>query len=96
MARDPVEALLTALRGLARARGAGIASIARAGGQDRVKISLRAFYKYHEEETGYRLLEEVLADIGEEGLKRLEELGIRIIRRRDGVYIEVPISLLEE
>ena len=94
--RDPVEAVMTALRSLALSRGAGIVGIARAAGQDRVKINVKAFYKHHEEETGYTLFEEALADLGEEGLARLQEKGIRIVRVGRETYIEVPVALLDE
>ena len=94
--RDPVEAVMVALRSLAISRGAGIVGIARAAGQDRVKINVKAFYKHHEEETGYTLFEEALADLGEEGLVKLQERGIRIVRLGRETYIEVPVVLLEE
>ena len=94
--KDPVEAVMAALRSLAISRGAGIVGIARAAGQDRVKINVKAFYKHHKEETGYTLFEEALADLSEEGLVKLQERGIRIVRLGRETYIEVPVALLEE
>lgn len=92
----PAVALLQALRAMAESRGSGIAGIARAGGQERVKINVRALFKYHDEDTGYRLVEEVLASMGEEDYRILEAKGIRLIRAGEGIYIEVPVELLED
>ncbi|MCE4600831.1 MAG: hypothetical protein F7C38_04620 [Desulfurococcales archaeon] len=92
--RDPVDALLRALYGMALSRGSGIAGIARAGGQSRVKINIRALFKYHDEETGYRLVEEAIAELGDEGSRRLEAMGIKLVKRGGTLYIEVPVDLL--
>jgi len=94
--RDPVEAVLRAVKNLAVSRGSGIVGIARAAGQDRVKINVKALYKHHDEETGYMLIEDAIRDLGEEGARRLMEHGVRIVRMGRELYIEVPVSLLEE
>jgi len=93
--RDPVEAILEALRGYARVKGPGVLAIVKAGGQERVKIRFQALYKYHDESTGYTLLEEALAELGEEGVERLESMGIRLVNIGRNLYLEVPVSLLE-
>jgi len=95
MPGDPVEALMGALRSLARARGAGIVGIARAAGQDRVKINVRALYKHHDEESGYLLIEDAIRAALEEAPGRLEEMGIRIVRLGRDLYVEVPVDLLD-
>jgi len=96
MAGDPVKALLKALHSLAVSRGSGIAGIAMAGGQDRVKIDVRAFYKHHDEETGYALFSEALQSLTDSGYKKLEDMGIRVVRERGTLYIEVPVDLLRD
>ncbi|MCE4620642.1 MAG: hypothetical protein F7C33_06440 [Desulfurococcales archaeon] len=96
MAGDPVKALLKALYSLAVSRGSGIAGIALAGGQDRVKIDVRAFYKHHDEETGYTLFSEALQSLTDSDYKKLEDIGIRLHRERGTLYIEVPVDLLRD
>ncbi len=95
MARDPIEAVIAALRGYAREKGRGVLAILHAGGQERVKINVKALYKYHDESTGYTLLEEALEELARDP-GRLEEIGARLVRMGRNRYIEVPTSLLEE
>jgi len=94
--RDPVEAILEALRGYARVKGPGVLGILDAGGLESVKIRFSALYRYHDEATGYRLLDEALAELSEEDLGRLEELGVRLVREGRTLYLQVPRRLLEE
>ena len=95
MGLSPGKALLVALKNMAESRGKGIAGIAKAGGQKRVKINVRALYKYHDEETGYRLVEDILNSIDEKELEFLESHGIKLVKDRWGIYIEVPVEILE-
>ena len=95
MERDPVEALLAALRGYARQKGEGVLAILRAGGQERVKINVKALYKYHDDSTGYTLLEEALEELARDP-GRLQAIGARLVRLGRDRYVEVPTSLLEE
>jgi hypothetical protein len=92
--KDPVKAILQAVYNLAVSRGDSIAGIARAGGQERVKIIVKAFYKHHEEDTGFTLFSEALESLRSEDYDRLEKAGIRLYREKDALYIEVPVSLL--
>ncbi len=95
MARDPLEAVIAALRGYAREKGRGVLAILHAGGQERVKINVKALYKYHDESTGYPLLEEALDELaGDPG--RLEEIEARLVKIGRNKYIEIPTRLLEE
>lgn len=94
---EPWRALLAALRNMARSRGKGIAGIALAGGQRRVKVDVRALYRYHDEETGYRLIEDILSSMGEEDMQALESRSVRIVRDpRGNTYIELSVELLRD
>jgi len=94
--RDPVEAILAALKGYARVKGPGVLGILEAGGLDRVKVRVSALYRYHDESTGYGLLDEALNSLTREDVERLEEMGVRLVRVGRTLYLEVPRRLLEE
>ncbi len=94
--RDPVEALLRAIRGYARAKGEGVLAILEAGGQERVKIRVSALYRFHDPETGFQLLEDAVSSLTEGDLERLESMGVRLVRLGRVLYVEVPRRLLEE
>ncbi len=96
MPRRSIVAIITAIYRLAISRGKGIAGIASASGQSKVKIALRAFYKYHEEETGYNFFTDILKDLTSEDLEELRTLGIEFVSFNNDQYLEIPVSLLRD
>ena len=90
-----LQALEAALRSYARIRGPMEVSILRAAGLREMRISMRALYRYHEEDTFFTLLQEaVKVLLGHAGLVE-KELGVKLLRRGSEVYLLVPLETLE-
>ncbi len=94
MGKEALKALLKALLRMAKSRGDEIAGIAKAAGQHSVRIHERAFYRYHDTATGYQYFRSVLEELNSEDIKKLEYLGIHLVREGNITYLHVPLSLL--
>lgn len=94
---DPVEALIETLKAYLKRRGDIIIPTALALGQKRLKIAFRGLYKSLPDDVGYEMFEDIIRDIisDERYLRKIEELGLKIMEESDERYIEAPIELLE-
>ncbi len=94
---DPVEALIETLKAYLKRRGDIIIPTALAAGQKRLKIAFRGLYKSLPDDVGYEMFEDIIRDIvsSSEHMKKLEELGLKIVEESGERYIEAPIGLLE-
>ncbi len=94
---DPVEALIETLKAYLKRRGDIIIPTALASGQKRLKIAFRGLYKSLPDNVGYEMFEDIIRDIisDESYLRKIEELGLKIMEESGERYIEAPIELLE-
>ncbi len=86
------EAVKKALDAYILHAGRGILGILRASGQARVKIAVSALYRFHDPDAGYAMLDDAIRELGD----TLESVDGRLVRYRGRLYIEIPVSYIEE
>ncbi len=92
---NALKAFVTAFHKYLEKNGRRTYEIASLTGQKRIKIHLRALWRFHNPLCGYRYIEEALNAILECSDDWLKELGIKIGNDSGNTYIDIPLQLLK-
>lgn len=93
---DPVRVLCATLESYLKTHGRRVLSIAESTGQDRVRIELRALYRYYDPSAEYPRLVDVLSALSSRELEELEKMGIKLMGRGEYAVLEVPLEHVEK
>lgn len=90
-----LKAFVTAFHEYLRKNGRRTYEIASLTGQKRIKIYLRALWRFHNPFYGFRYVEEALYTILERGEDWLKELDIEMGEESGNTYLDLPLPLLK-
>ncbi len=93
---EALKALRVALQGYARARGSVDVAILKSAGLREMRISVRALYRYHEEDSVYSMLDDAIQVLLSHPKLVERELRVRLFRRGSTTYLIVPLEVLEK
>ncbi len=94
---EAVGSLLNAFKRYLEVQGRRILSILEITGQDKIRIEVRALYRFFEPTENFSKLSDVLGEIEKKNLwKELEKVGIYLVSEDDTTFLEVSSEFLKE
>jgi len=94
---EAVAALLNALNEYLKVQGPRIISVLEITGQDRIRIEVRALYRYFEPTENFEKVSDVLREIIDKKLHGgLEKYGINLVAENDTLSLEVSKNYVKK
>ncbi len=94
---EAVAALLNALNEYLKVQGPRIISVLEITGQDRIRIEVRALYRYFEPTENFEKMSDALHEIMDKKLHGgLEEYGVNLVAENDTLFLEVSKNYVKK
>jgi len=94
---EAIIVLLNALKEYLRIQGTRILSVLEITSQDRIRIEVRALYRYFKPTQRFRKLSDTLRKLENEKLREeLEKIGINLVMEDDTLFLEISKNYIKK